>query len=648
MTRPLWEPSSQEIEESNIKRFIVKANERYSLHIKDYRDLDAWSVEYTEDFWSLVWDFTGVIGERTDAVLVNRDRMPGARWFPDARLNFAENLLRRRDAAPALIFWGENAVKREISHTELYNKVSRLAQALRASGVEPGDCVASFLPNIPEAVVGMLATASIGAIWSSCSPDFGVQGVIDRFGQIKPKVLLAVDGYYFNGKTINCLERLVDIRAKLPTLESIIVVSYISARPDTTALPGAVLFEDYLALYRGGEISFARMSFAHPLYIVFSSGTTGIPKCIVHGAGGTLLQHLKEHMLHVDVHEDDRLFYHTTTGWMMWNWLVSGLACGATILLYDGSPYRNKGTILFEYAESARATVFGTSAIYIETLMKNNIVPRDTYQLKSLRTILSTGSPLSPRGFEYAYAHIKPVRISSISGGTDIISCFLQGNPILPVWSGEMQCRGLGMAVAVYNDTGTSVIGEKGELVCTAPFPAMPIGFLNDSDGEKYRAAYFEKYPGVWRQGDYAEMTSHYGYKIYGRSDSVLKPSGVRIGTAEIYTQVEQIEEVEESLATSQEWHDGERIILFVKLRPGMMLSDELTTTIRKHIFRNTTQHHVPAKIVQVRDIPRTKSGKITELAVREVIAGRPIKNFETLANPEALEQYKNRPELLS
>lgn len=646
MAGPLWEPSPQAIKGSNITRFMAEANKRYSLRIKGYWDLDAWSVEHSEDFWLLVWDFAGVIGERTGAVLVDKDRMPGARWFPEARLNFAENLLRRRDAAPALLFWGEDKVKRKVSHAELYGTVSRLAQALAASGVGPGDHVAGFLPNMPEAVIGMLATASIGAVWSSCSPDFGVQGVIDRFGQIKPKVLIAADGYYFNKKAINCLERLADIRENLPSLESVMVIPYVSEKPDVTGLPGAALFENCLAPYKEKEILFARMPFSHPLYVVFSSGTTGVPKCIVHGVGGTLLQHLKEHILHVDVHEGDRLFYQTTTGWMMWNWLVSGLACGATILLYDGSPYCNKGSILFDYAESEQATVFGTSAKFIETLMKSNIRPRDTHRLRHLRAILSTGSPLSPRGFEYAYAHIKPVRISPISGGTDIISCFLQGNPVLQVRSGEMQCRGLGLAVAVYDDAGTPIIGEKGELVCTAPFPAMPIGFMNDPGGEKYRAAYFEKYPNVWKQGDYAEMTIHRGFIIHGRSDAVLKPGGVRIGTAEIYRQVEQVEEVEESLATSQQWRDGERIVLFVKLRPGVVLSDALSMTIRKQVLKNTTQHHVPAKIVQVTDIPRTKSGKITELAVREVIAGRPVKNLGTLANPEALEQFKNRPEL--
>ncbi|HYQ92997.1 MAG TPA: acetoacetate--CoA ligase, partial [Candidatus Competibacteraceae bacterium] len=532
--------------------------------------------------------------------------------------NFAQNLLRQRDESQAIVFRGEDKVHRALTYAEVYAEVSRLAQFLRELGVKASDRVAGFMPNMPETVMAMLAAASLGAIWSSCSPDFGVQGVLDRFGQIEPKVMFSADGYFYNGKTHDCLTRLEDITARLPGLKQLVVVPYTRERPALERLPGARLWPDCTAPYAAGEIDFAQLPFNHPLYIMFSSGTTGVPKCIVHGAGGTLLQHLKEHQLHVDVKPGDRLFYFTTCGWMMWNWLVSGLASQATLLLYDGSPFYPDGNVLFDYADAEGVTIFGTSAKYIDALNKSGLTPRKTHILTTVKTMLSTGSPLAPESFDYVYESIKPdLCLSSISGGTDIISCFALGNPTLPVWRGELQCRGLGMRVEVWNEAGQPVRGEKGELVCTAPFPSMPVGFWNDPDGAKYRAAYFETYPNIWHHGDYVELTEHDGLIIYGRSDAVLNPGGVRIGTAEIYRQVEQLPEVVESLVIGQDWDNDVRVVLFVRLREELKLDDSLIQRIKEQIRRNTTPRHVPAKVVQVADIPRTKSGKIVELAVR-------------------------------
>jgi acetoacetyl-CoA synthetase len=549
------------------------------------------------------------------------------------------------------VFWGEDRIKSRISHAELYAEVSRLAQALRAAGVKSGDRVAGYLPNIPGAVIAMLAASSVGAIWSSCSPDFGVQGVLDRFGQIEPKVLFAADGYFYNGKTINIVDRLKEISGNLPTLQTLIVVPYTIRDPDIGGIRNSVNVHDFMAAYSPREIAFAQLPFDHPLYIMYSSGTTGAPKCIVHGAGGTLLQHLKEHVLHTDVKPDDRVFYFTTCGWMMWNWLVSGLAAGATLLLYDGSPFAADGKILFDYADAERMTVFGTSAKYIDAAAKLGLEPHRTHKLAALRSMLSTGSPLVPESFDYVYRSVKSdFQLSSISGGTDIISCFALGNPLLPVWRGELQCRGLAMKVEVFDDAGCAVRREKGELVCCAPFPSMPIGFWNDPGGLKYRAAYFERFPGVWCHGDYVELTEHDGLVIYGRSDAVLNPGGVRIGTAEIYRQVERLDEVVESIVVGQDWPPGKsgdvRIVLFVRLREGLNLDQALRDKIRTQIRDNATPRHVPAIIVQVADIPRTKSGKIVELAVRDVVHGRPVKNIEALANPQTLDLYRNLPEL--
>jgi len=644
----LWRPSSERVAKSNITRFIHMVNQRWNAGVRDSQQLYDWSVHEPEQFWTAVWDFCGVMAEtRGERVLVDGDKMPGAKWFPDSRLNFAENLLRRRDDDTAMVFWGEDKVRRRMSYAEVYDAVSRTVQALSASGVTEGDRVAAFMPNMPETIIFMLATTSLGAIWSSCSPDFGAQGVLDRFGQIGPKVLFAVEGYHYNGKTHDTLPRIAEIASNLPTLARTVIVSYTREKPALSGIRNAVHLADFVGPYRGREIAFRRLPFNHPLYILYSSGTTGVPKCIVHGAGGTLLQHLKEHQLHADLKRGDRLFYFTTCGWMMWNWLASGLATGVTLLLYDGSPFHPRPSVLFDFADEERMSVFGTSAKYIDALNKAGARPIDTHRLDSVETITSTGSPLVPEGFDYVYRAIKKdVLLSSISGGTDIASCFVLGNPTAPVYRGEIQCRGFGMNVQVFDDDGKPVIGAKGELVCTAPFPSMPIYFWNDPDGAKYRAGYFERFPDTWCHGDYMELTPRGTAIIYGRSDATLNPGGVRIGTAEIYRQVEQLDEVVEGLVIGQDWDNDVRVVLFVRLREGLALDDALAKKIKDRIRSNTTPRHVPAKIVQVADIPRTKSGKIVELAVRNVVHGNPVKNLEALANPEALEQFRDRPEL--
>ena len=635
-----------------MRAFMRGASARYHRSFADYDALYQWSVEEPEQFWREIWSFCGVIGDGPGNVTVeHRTRMPGARWFPQARLNYAENLLRRRDHAPALIFRGEDRVESSVTFAELHQEVSRLAQALRGSGVKAGDRVAAYLPNIPGAVIAMLAASSIGAIWSSCSPDFGVQGVLDRFSQIKPKILFVADGYFYNGKTIDVLPRVAEIVRELPTLERVIMIPYTRRAPDIAAIPRCVDVHALMSRYKPRIIDFERLPFSHPLCILYSSGTTGVPKCIVHGAGGTLLQHLKEQVLHIGLGRNDRLFYFTTLGWMMWNWEITALAAGSALLLYDGSPFARSGKMLFDFADETGMTVMGTSAKCIDALAKAGLRPRETHKLDKLRAILSTGSPLAPEGFDYVYRHIKPdLNLASMSGGTDILSCFVTGNPLLPVWRGEIQCRALGMKVEVFDDEGNSVQGAKGELVCTASFPSMPVAFWNDADGSKYRAAYFERYPNVWCHGDWVELTEHGGIIIYGRSDTVLNPGGVRIGTAEIYRVVEQLDEVVESLVIGQDWPPQQptdvRVVLFVRLRDGLKLDAALSEKIRDQIRANTTTRHVPAKVVQVGDIPRTKSGKIVELAVRNVVHGRPLKNLEALANPEALEFFRDRREL--
>ncbi|HEX4781104.1 MAG TPA: acetoacetate--CoA ligase [Usitatibacter sp.] len=646
--QPLWTPTRERIASARITEFIGLVNERHGTKLHDYASLYTWSIDNLESFWVAMWDFGGVIAEkRGERVLVDGDKMPGARFFPDARLNFAENLL-RNTKGEALVFWGEDQVKRRMTHEELHAMVSRLQQALAAAGVGEGDRVAAFMPNMPETLVAMLATVSLGGTFTSCSPDFGVQGVLDRFGQVEPKVLFCCDGYFYNGKAIDTLPRLAEILAGLPSVKHAVVVPYVSARPDAAKVPRGVLFEDFIAPFKAAAVTYERMPFGHPLYILYSSGTTGVPKCIVHCAGGVLLQHLKEHMLLCDVKPGDRLFYFTTCGWMMWNWLVSGLASGATLLLYDGSPFAARNQVVFDYAQAERMTQLGTSAKFIDAAGKFGLNPAKTHELPALRSVLSTGSPLAPEGFDFVYGNVKrDVCLSSVSGGTDLVACFAGGAPILPVWRGELQCRSLGMRVEVFDDEGGSLpAGHKGELVCTAPFPTMPLGFWNDPDGSRYHAAYYEKFPGVWRHGDWCELTKHDGMVIYGRSDAVLNPGGVRIGTAEIYRQVEKLDEVVESIVIGQDWEKDVRVVLFVRLRDGMKLDNAIMKKIKDTIRANATPRHVPAVILQVPDIPRTKSNKIVELAVRAVVHGHPVKNLEALANPEALEHYRNRPEL--
>ncbi len=646
--QPLWTPSPARIAAAQVTHFMRQVESDTGVSLPDMAALHRWSVADPQAFWLKVWDFCGVRAEsRGDVVLQDADKMPGARWFPEARLNFAQNLLRKNDDTPALIFWGEDKVRLQLSWAELHAQVSQCQQALKAAGVGPGVRVAGFVANLPQTIVATLATASLGGIWSSASPDFGVQGLVDRFGQIAPVVLFTVDGYHYNGKTHGVLDKVREAVAQMPSVKATVVIPYAGTAPDISGLPGGVLYGDFLGAYTASEVNYTMMPFDAPLYILFSSGTTGVPKCIVHSAGGTLLQHLKEHQLHCDLRDGERFFYYTTCGWMMWNWLVSGLASGATLVLYDGSPFYPSGTILWDLVDAVDVDFFGTSAKYIDALIKAGLRPKDSHRLSKLRIITSTASPLSPEGFAYVYEAIKgDLQLSSISGGTDIVSCFALGSPISPVYIGELQCRGLGMDVLCYDDAQQELIGEKGELVCRQPFPCMPVGFWNDPDGEKYRKAYFDRFPNIWVHGDFIEVTPRGGMIIYGRSDATLNPGGVRIGTAEIYRQVEQLDEVVESLVIGQDWDNDVRVVLFVVLRPGLTLTDDLAKRIKARIREGCTPRHVPAKIIQVADIPRTKSNKIVELAVRDVVHGRAVKNKEALANPQALDLYKDLPEL--
>ncbi|WDG77514.1 acetoacetate--CoA ligase [Pseudomonas chlororaphis] len=651
MSELLWQPSAERISKTRMEAFRRLINHRYDLDIDDYPALHQWSIEQREAFWQAIVDFFDVeFHAPPSAVLIEGSSMPAAQWFPDATLNFAEHLLKRRDDGVAVVAINENGQREQLTYNQLAAHVAGLQQSLRAAGVGLGDRVAACMPNTWQTLVGMLATTSLGAVWSSSSPDFGTQGVIDRFGQIEPKVLITCAGYRYAGKQIDQTAKVNEILERLPSLQQLIVVPY--ARPEARAedfrtSARVALWDDF---YRpGGEPQFVAVPFSHPLYILYSSGTTGVPKCILHSTGGVLLQHLKEHGLHTDLHAGEVLFYYTTCGWMMWNWLVSALAVGATVLLYDGSPFHPAPEHLIDLIDQEGISVFGTSPKYLVALEKAGIEPRQSHSLTSLKTLLSTGSPLSPQSFDYVYRAFKQdLCLASMSGGTDIISCFIIGNPLLPVHRGEMQGKGLGMAVEVWNDQGQAVIGEKGELVCTRHFPAMPIGLWHDPRHEKLRASYFSQFPGVWAQGDYAEQLAHGSWLIHGRSDAVLNPGGVRIGTAEIYRQVEKLEQVLESLAIGQQWDNDVRVVLFVRLQDGVQLDDALQEQIRQVIRANTTPRHVPAKILAVSDIPRTISGKIVELAVRNVVHGLPVKNTDALANPEALEQFRDRVELRS
>jgi len=662
----LWQPSQQEVETSTLFSFMNYLRENFEFSGDDYSHLHQWSIQNKTSFWKAIWLFFDVQGKLGNTLIENADGMPGALWFPDTQLNFTQNLLRHQGNHSAIIERGEDGRRHILSYDELTQKVTIFANHLKKLGVQKGDCVAGFLPNSHFAIVSMLATASLGAIWTSCSPDFGFNGVLDRFAQIKPKVLIATDGYYYAGKCIHSLDRVQEISLALEDLDSLIVVPYL--RPEDSALrkkTTEINATDWDTLFipKNADLSplqYEAMAFDDPLYVLYSSGTTGKPKCIVHSVGGTLLQHLKELSLHSNVKANSKLFYYTTCGWMMWNWLVSGLALGASLVLFDGSPFHPRKSILFDIADEEDIEVFGASAKYYSACEKFELSPMSTHKLTALKTILSTGSPLSHESFDYLYQQVKPsVCVSSISGGTDIISCFALGCPILPVYRGELQCIGLGMDVAFFNQTGQPLNQQnsqdnsqgkneqkKGELVCRQPFPSMPTGFWNDADGKKYHSAYFNRFPNTWAHGDYGEVTQHGGVIIHGRSDAVLNPGGVRIGTAEIYRQVEKVESVFESIAIGQQWKDDVRIILFVRLKEGVQLDDLLIELIKTTIKTNTTPRHVPSKIIQIEDIPRTLSGKIVELAVRNVIHDKEVLNKEALANPEALDLYKNLPQL--
>jgi acetoacetyl-CoA synthetase len=642
--KPLWRPTDSRIAASHMHRFLTQ--HAHELATPDFAGLYAWSIAEPGEFWRAVRDYCGLRMHREcTTVVADFDRMPGAKWFPGAELNYAENLLLAGSGGTAIVFVNERGDRRELDWTELRRQVAGLAAGLTALGVGKGDRVAGFLPNLPETVVAALAAASIGAIWSSCSADFGVAAVADRFGQIGPKVLFAADGYWYNGKKIDCRPALARLAAELPGLVAIVVAGYVETSPDLTGIPNAKTFAELMG--SNAELRFESLSFDHPLFILYSSGTTGKPKCIVHGAGGTLIQHQKEHVLHTDIGPSDVVFYFTTCGWMMWNWLISALACGATIVLYDGSPFCPDPGVLFRIAEREAISVFGTSAKYLSALQTSGYRPAEQTDLDALRAILSTGSPLAPASFEFCYAHVKDdMQLASIAGGTDIVSCFMLGNPLLPVYSGEIQSRGLGMDVRIFDAHGREIVEQKGELVCGSPFPSMPIGFWNDPDGAKYRSAYFERFPGVWCHGDYAELTRRGGIIMYGRSDAVLNPGGVRIGTAEIYRIVERLPEIAESIVVGQEWDSDTRIVLFVKLARGAKLDADLVARIKTALHAEASPRHVPAIVLEVPDIPRTLSGKIVELAVRETIHGRPVDNAAALANPEALEHFRDRPEL--
>jgi acetoacetyl-CoA synthetase len=648
MAKLLWKPSEDKIKNSNMYRFMGLINENYNQNFTEYAPLYQWSIENISDFWAAMWEFADIKASKPyDQVIDDVTKMPGAKWFSGARLNFAENLLRYRDDQVALIFKGEDHDSTTMTYSELYDEVARVAKSLKEAGVQVGDRVAAFMPNMPETIVAMLAATSLGATWSSCSPDFGIKGVLDRFGQIKPKVLFTANGYWFKGKSLDSIERISDILKQLPSLEKVVVVPYTEQDPDISGVPNAIHYRDFKSPDSNLEIEFKQLPFEHPLYIMYSSGTTGLPKCMVQSAGGILIHQLKELILHTDLKREDTIFYFTTCGWMMWNWLTSSLGVGASLVLFDGNPFHPDPGALWKMAQDEKITIFGTSAGYIAALQNAGVKPGKEYDLTPLKAVLSTGSPLSVEGFEFIYEEVKKdLQLASIAGGSDLNGCFALGNPMGPVYAGELQCRGLAMNVEAFDEDGKPVINQQGELVCTAPFPSMPIYFWDDPKGEKYHAAYFDVYPNIWRHGDFIEINDRGGVVIYGRSDATLNPGGVRIGTAEIYRQVEQLEEIADSLVVGQDWKNDIRVILFVQMAEGCDLTDDLRNKIKKTIRANASPRHVPAKILAVPEILYTLNMKKVELAVKKVIQGQEVKNKDALKNPEILDYYANLKEL--
>ncbi len=647
MAKLLWEPSEERKKSSNMYRFMRTVNTRYGKNFTDYDGLYQWSVDNISDFWAAMWDFAEIkASKKYDVVIDDPEKMPGAKWFEGSLLNFAENLLRFRNDNTALIFRGEDSVRRTLTYNELYDEVSKVAASLKKLEIKPGDRIVGFIPNMPEAIIAMLAATSLGATWSSCSPDFGIKGVLDRFGQTQPRVLFTADGYFFKGKSIDSLERIAGIIKELPSIEKIVVVPYTKEKPDCSNLPNAVLYDDFKA-EEAEEMEFVQLPFSHPVYIMYSSGTTGLPKCMVQSAGGVLINQMKELLLHTDLKEQDTIFYFTTCGWMMWNWLTTSLSVGASLVLYDGNPFHPGPDALWKMAQDEKIDIFGTSAGYIAALKNAGVKPGREFDLSSLKSLLSTGSPLSKEDFEFIYDEVKnDLQLSSISGGSDLNGCFALGNPTGGVYSGELQCRGLGMKVFAYNDNGEPVIGQQGELVCTAPFPSMPIYFWNDEDKKRYMSAYFETFPGVWAHGDFIMVTERGGIIIYGRSDATLNPGGVRIGTAEIYRRIEQMKEIDDSVVVGQQWNNDVRVILFVKMAQGFDLNEDLMNKIKKDIRLNASPRHVPAKIIAAPDIPYTLNMKKVELAVKKVIHGQEVKNKDALKNPEALDFFSDLEEL--